>query len=453
MSQGTLPQGSVEVEQTEAPPPIPPSEMADETLSALVDSGNVAGIERAIHEQNVRLPRVLEQLDRVLTQGHGNLAAAMATMLISTFRVARADRLAERVLAEASSAGSDELSDLAAALLMQERLASANKVLDVVLAREPSHGRSLYLQSRVLARRGLPERAFDAISRVSPKVLGPSGMAIQARYALLANRDKALEGALKLARRSDDPDVMNQVREVERIQERMDRAPHSLLDRARSDLRATMALEYGSLVCELARDPSDGGRFGMEPITRRDAAYVMERMAKAIGALGLPLSELIYANEDGEIVAAGISRVTGKPFREWRADRAPADGSWLCMASAATHPHLPNTVVRTLQAALDEGTLRTLALVLPSGWRGPLVPDLIGRITQDDELPFSMHDEVDDVVDEMFDAREEKSGLALEDEASFLEHLHEARALLRALEPSPRGGHVPFLDETPVPRG
>ena len=82
----------------DAPPPIPPAEMPEEELTRIVDEGNVREVERALREQAVRLPRVLEQLDRVLLKGLGNLATSMATMLIARFHVARADTLAERVL-------------------------------------------------------------------------------------------------------------------------------------------------------------------------------------------------------------------------------------------------------------------------------------------------------------------------------------------------------------------
>mgnify|MGYP000221072469 CR=1 FL=1 len=51
------------------------------------------------------------------------------------------------------------------------------------------------------------------------------------------------------------------------------------------------------------------------------------------------------------------------------------------MGSASTHPHLDNKSVRWLGEALSEGVLRTAALIMPCGWRGPIVPDVIGRIT------------------------------------------------------------------------
>src|SRR5690349_7108848 len=182
----------LEVEQADAPPPIPPAEMPLEALAALVDAGDVHAIEAALREQNVRVPAVLDQLERVLERGWGNLAAALVTMLIQKFHIARADRLAERVLEHKDQAGTEELADLAAALFGQERLTSATRVLDAALAREPDHGRSLYLRARIHARRGLSDLAFDTIARVSPKLLGAIGMGIQARYALFAGREKAL---------------------------------------------------------------------------------------------------------------------------------------------------------------------------------------------------------------------------------------------------------------------
>jgi hypothetical protein len=441
-------------EQADAPPPIPPAEMPAEELVRIVDNGDVAAVETALREQNVRLPDVLDQVDRILEKGWGNLAAALVTMLVATFHIARADRLADRVLEHKDSAGNDELSDLAAALFVEERLSVATRVLEVVLAREADHGRALYLRARIFARRGAVDRAFELISRVSPKLLGPHGMAIQARYALLARREKAIAGALKHTKHSDDPDVVNQVREVERIRERIAKANEPFYERAKTDLRAMMALEYGATLIELATDPTDSGRFGMETITFRDCGRLLEKIAKAITALGLPIHELLFATEDGEIVATGLEKLTGKPAKQWQADRKIADGSWLCMASAATHPHLPNLVVKTIQTALDQGTLRTLALILPCGWRGPLVPDLIGRITGDDEMPFAIDDEVEDVLGEIFDESQEPSTMLVrEDGEELARHLDESKPLLRALEPEPRAGHVPFLDETPIARG
>jgi hypothetical protein len=436
------------------PPPIPPAEMPRETLQRLVDEGNIQAVEAALREQNVRLPMVLDELSRVLEGGLGNLAAAMVTMLVSSFHIARADKLAEEVLVHKDSAGSDELADLAAALMMQERLTVSGKVIDAVLARDAMHGRALYLRARLLARRGLIQGAFEAIARVSPGLLLADGMAVQARYALLAGREKAIDGALKLAKRSDDPDTRARVLEVERMRERYRKAPEGMAEAAASDLRAICALEYGSLLVEVATDPKDGGRFGMDAILVRDAGRLIGRSLQAIAKAGLVMNELTYATEDGEIVAAAIHRITGKPYREWRADRMPEDGAWLCMASAGTHPHLPNPVVQTIQAALEEGTLRTLALVLACGWRGPLVPDVIGRITGDDELSWAIDDEVDEVLERMFGEDEELSrDLAKNDEAELFAHAERARPILRAARSRPRPGHVPFLDETPIPRG
>src|SRR5687768_14030304 len=124
------------------PPPIPPAEMPDEELARIVDDGNVREVERALREQVVRLPAVLEQLDRVLAKGLGNLATAMATMLIARFHVARADTLADRVLEHKETAGAEELVDLAAALLQQERLRSARRAIDAALERGPENGRA-----------------------------------------------------------------------------------------------------------------------------------------------------------------------------------------------------------------------------------------------------------------------------------------------------------------------
>jgi hypothetical protein len=175
-------------------------------------------------------------------------------------------------------------------------------------------------------------------------------------------------------------------------------------------------------------------------------------MIGAIRALGLPFSELSYANEDGEVVAAAIAKRTGIPYREWRHDRVAGDGSWLCMASAATHPHQKRIDVDALQQALDAGTLRTLALILPVGWRAPLVPDVIGRLAGDDELPWAADDEVEETVELIFDEGEEADHDAAADHEALGNHLERFGGLLRASQREPRPAHVPFLDETPVPR-
>lgn len=454
---GPPPHGVIEVDQADAPPPIPPAELPREELARLVDEGNVLAVEGALRAQNVRVPSVLDELQRVLGLGHGNLAAALVTMLVQSFHISRADRLAEQVLVHADTAGSEELVDLAAALYGQERLGITRRVLDVVLAREADHGRALYLVARTLARRGRAAEAFETISRVSPKVLGAAGLAVQARYALLAGRLTAYEGALRHAKKVDDVDVGLQLNEIERIRGRLERAPELAAAMTR-DLRAAMAIEYGSLLLELARDAGDGGRFGMDPVTARDAGRLVLGAIEAIRALGLPLRECLFANEDGEIVAAAIARKAGVAVKEWRAQRVIGDGTWLCMASAATHPHVPNVQVQEIQDALDRGTLRTFALILPSGWRGPLVPDLVGRVTGDDELPWAIDDEVEETVDRIFgegaaDEEPPTEGLVSGDGAALLAHLERARRVLRSTQPEPRAPHVPFFDETPVPRG
>src|SRR5690606_33665877 len=140
-------------------------------------------VERALREQVVRLPAVLGELDRVLALGLGNLATSLATMLVARFHVARADQLAERVLEQKETAGADELVDLAAALIQQERLRAAGRALEAAGEKDPRHGRALYLSARLLARRGRIPEAFETIARVDPELLGASGLATQARYA------------------------------------------------------------------------------------------------------------------------------------------------------------------------------------------------------------------------------------------------------------------------------
>jgi hypothetical protein len=432
------------------PPPIPPAEMPEEELAKIVDDGNVREVERALREQAVRLPAVLEQLDRVLAKGLGNLATSLATMLIARFHVARADALADRVLGHKDTAGADELVDLGAALMQQERLRSARRAIEAALERGPGNGRALYLSARLAARRGDLGSAFELIAKVEPDLLGGAGLATQARYAALTGRTKAAGGALNQAKkRATDEDRAH----IEWVEGMVRRAELSGLELAKPmNLRTAMLIEYGSLLVELAASSEDGGRFGMDRIKLGDLGALIDRMIAAIRELGLPFSELLYANEDGEIAAAAIAERTSLPYREWRHDRAVADGSWLCMASAGTHPHQKRIDVDALQDALDRGTLRTLAFVLPVGWRAPLVPDVVGRLTGDDELPWTADDDVEETVELIFDEREEADHDAAVDHEALHNHLERFGGLLRAAQTEPRPRHVPFVDETPVPR-
>lgn len=432
------------------PPPIPPAELPEEELARLVDEGRVAEVERVLREQNVRLPQVLAQLDRVLDAGLGNLATALVTMLIARFHVARASQLAERVLTKAETAGADELADLAAALVQQERLITARKVLTVALERDPHNDRARYLSARVHARRGALDAAFLDIAKVNPKLLEGTGLLYQARYALLTGRDKAYRSALALAKKGLDADAYDPGI-VDLVKERLDLSGVDPTEPM--SLRTAMAIEYGSIVVEVAKDAADGGRFGMDAMALADVGALVRRIVGAIRALGLPMTTLYHATEDGEIVAAAVAEVTGLPYREWGAHRDVEDGAWLWMGSAGTHPHLANESVRALAEALDEGTLRTAALVLPCGWRSPIVPDVIGRITGDDELPWAIDDEVDETVELIFDDREESREDAADDAAVLDRHLERFGGLFRAARPAPRSAHVPFLDETPVARG
>ena len=123
----------------------------------------------------------------------------------------------------------------------------------------------------------------------------------------------------------------------------------------------------------------------------------------------------------------------------------------MCLGSAATHPQLPHAAVRALQAALDEGTLRTLALVVPCGARGPLVPDFVGRLSEDDDMPWRQDEDPDEVVDRIFSADDSATDdLVRDDEEAIEAHLALATSLLRAASPRPRRAHVPYRDETPI---
>ncbi|MBK6685858.1 MAG: hypothetical protein IPG45_15405 [Deltaproteobacteria bacterium] len=432
----------------EAPPPVPPPEMPKEALAALIDQGEVLEIERALREQNVRLPAVLAELDRVLDAGLGNLATVLATMLISSFHLARAGQIAERILAQKDTAGVEELTDLAAALMLEERLTTAGKVLTAALEHDPRADRALYLSAKLEARRGQLDRAFSTIAKVSPKLLGGSGLATQARWAALLGKNAALEAAWRLAQKAaqeEDREHLNFAAGVIHRQRQLGRTPPY-------GLRTAFAVEYGSILVELAKDPKDGGRFGMQAMTPFDVGRLLDRMVRVWRNLGVLPKELLYATEDGEIVATGLGQRLAVPVKEVRHDRPIVEGAWYCMASAGTHPHVANPIVRVLHEALNAGVLRSAALILPAGWRAPLVPDLIGRITGDDELPWGLTDEVDETLERMLDDSEGATDDWLDDGPALEAHLEGCAGLFRALQPEPRPGHVPYLDETPVPR-
>lgn len=429
------------------PPPIPLPEMPAEALSALIDEGNLEGVERALRQQLVRLPSVLRELDRVLDAGLGNLAAALATMLIGHFHVSQANMLAERVLTQRTTAGIDELVDLAAALIQQERLRAARSVLDAALDRHAAHDRGLYLSARLHGRKGRLDQAFETIAKVNPKVLGPHGLAYQARYAALTGRDKGYKGAIKLASKgADDDETRRFVQAVQQISQRAD-----ALGLANAGLREAMVIEYGAVLVELAADTSDHGRFDMEPISYRDAGRLIRKLAGIIESITPQVQEFLYASEHGEVVAAGLSQILGRPHRAWRRELNAKDGDWLCMGSAAGHPHLPNEDVMALDRALNEGTLRSVALVLPAGWRAPIVPDVLGRLTTDDEFPWAVDDEIDDIYEAIV-ADDPGDDLVRDDTDALKGFLARCRPHLRACQPTPRPGHMPFVDETPIPR-
>lgn len=430
------------------PPPIPDAELPEEELAQLVDEGRVNEIEGVLREQRVRLPSVLAQVDRVLDAGLGNLATSLVTMLIARFHVAQASRLAERVLAHKDTTGGDELADLAAALMNQERLITAAKVLDAAHERDPHHDRAAYLSARLAARRGDMNAAFESIAKTNPKLLQGSGLLYQARYALLAGRNKAYEKAKKLASKSVEAKEVSAV-----VGALANRLSLSGVDPTNPmSLRTAMAIEYGSVLVEVAKDDADGGRFGMDPMGLADVGKLVDRIIASVRALGLPIESLFHATEDGEIIAAAIAERIDKPYFEWSATRQVKEGDWLVMASAGTHPHIENRAVRTLHDALEEGTLRSMALILPCGWRGPIVPDVVGRITGDDELPWAIDDEVDETVELIFDERETSNEDAKADVDVLDRHIERFGGIFRATQPAPRAGHVPFLDETPVPR-
>ena len=427
------------------PPLVPPPELPREELQALVDAGDLQQVERALREHTLRLPLVLEELNRVVDQGLGNLATSLLTMLVSHFKIARVSALVDKVLGEKNTAGAEELTDLGLALFSQERLNAAEKAADAALSRNKSLDHALYLKARLLARRGYIKQAFFYIRNASPKFLGARGLSTQARYAAFSGHGKSVKAVLQLAKKnaaeSDLPDVAH----TERILERM--RLMGAEEASPTSLREAMAIEYGSLVVELAKEQN--GRFGLDPLSYGDAGLLINRIADTLRLLGTEISEFLYASEDGEIVATALSQKLGVECRGFAAEISLSPGAWLCMGSANTHPHIANKHVQALQAALDQGKLSVLSLVLPWGWRGPLVPDVIGRISGDDEFAWDIDTEVEDAIEEMESSP--PTSEARKDWDTLTAHIERYQSIFRATQPPPRAPLVPYFDETPIP--
>ncbi|MEE2901663.1 MAG: hypothetical protein VYC39_05005 [Myxococcota bacterium] len=430
------------------------SELSAEELRTLVDAGDIRSIEAALREMNVRIPSVIRQIDRCLMEGQSNVATVLATMLISRFHVTQANALADQIISQAENAGADELVDLVAALMQQERLSSARKVLEKILEKVQGHDRAQYFKSLLAARAGHIEDAFQSIARCSPKLLGAHGLAQQARFAAWCRRAKAFEGAVRLAKQAeerksyeqDDEDVSIQITAAERLQNRL-----TTTNIDSPSLRDALFLEYGSLLVEESVDEARFGCFDETPITYGDAGRLIRKIAEILPQFG-EIQELVYATEDGEVVAAGLSQILKKPYRAWHKELNAKDGDWLCMGSAATHPHVNNKTVQSLDQALMKGTLRTLCLVLPRGWRAPIVPDVIGRMTTDDEFLWEIDDEIEDIYEEMVDD-EPTAELVRNDSEKIEENMRAYPELMRAAEPLPRFPHLAYRDELPLPGG
>jgi len=430
------------------------SEISPEKLEAFVEAGDIRSIETALREMNVRIPSVIRQIDRCLIEGQSNVATVLATMLISRFHVTQANALADQIISQAENAGADELVDLVAALMQQERLSSARKVLKKIFEKIQGHDRAQYFQSLLAARAGNIEHAFQSIARCSPKLLGAHGLAQQARFAAWCRLPKAFDGAVRLAKQAEekenqehsDEDVSIQIKAAERLQNRL-----SVTNIENPTLRDALFLEYGSLLIEESLDEAEFGCFDETPITYGDAGRLIRKIAEILPKFG-EIQELVYATEDGEVVAAGLSQILKKPYRAWHKELNAKDGDWLCMGSAATHPHVNNKTVQSLDRALMQGTLRTLCLVLPRGWRAPIVPDVIGRMTTDDEFPWEIDDEIEDIYEEMVDD-EPTSELIRNDAEKVEENMRAYPHLTRASEPLPRFPHLSYRDELPLPGG
>lgn len=430
--------------------------MPADALNQLVDAGDAAGIAAALRGQRVRLGSVVAALDRTRREVAPDRAAHLVAALIAAFRFASAGDLAAPVLDDPAGVSDAALLELATALLALDRLSLATRAVELVLARtaEAPPARALLLRARLLARAGRASEALATVAHLGADDFGPEGVLERARWALLAGRGApsrvAALDAVAVLPAVEAPDLRARAAEIEAIRIRAERAS-GLAERVGSDLRASWAIEYGSALIELAAEGGGRGRFGAAAISYKDVGRLVGRMLGAITAAQLPFEEVTFATADGAIVAAAIARITGKAVHEWSAERPPLDGTWLCMGSVATHPELPNPAVRALQAALDEGTLRSLALLLPFGTRGPLVPDFVGRLTVDDELPWRPGDGEDDVVDRLFTADDNATDdLVRDDEQAIDALMAEARAILRASAPPPRPPHVPYRDETPV---
>ena len=445
-------------EMPDLPPEIPPAEMSEQGLCALVAEGNILGVESALRAHNVRLPAVIRQLARVLEQEKGNLATVLVTMLISRFHIAQATTLAHKVLAQSASAGTEELVDLTAALFQQERLETARKVVNTALQQNNRHPRALYFLALLQARRGDIQAAFSSISKSNPKFLGAHGLAVQARYAAWCRNEKAFKGALKLGEKaakntnnddSTDEDVQVQLQTASSLVTRMQAVSP---DAPPADLRTAFLIEYGSLLIEQSTTANAHGGFDAETISYADVGRLIQRIRYVMAQIGPEVKELLYANEDGEVVAAGLSQLIKRPYRAWNKDLNAKDGDWLCMGTAASHPHLSNDAVQSLDRALKQGTLRSLCLVLPRGWRCPVVPDLIGRVTKDDEFPWARDDEIEDIYEQILEGSP-SDGLVREEHEGVLTIASDFAHLLRSSHNLAPLGHVPYRDETPLDGG
>ena len=429
------------------------SEISQDELNALVDNGDVRSIESALREMKLRIPAIIRQIDRCIAGGQSNIATVLATMLIGRFHVTQANALADQIISHSENAGSDELVDLVAALMQQERLSSARRVLTATLEKSPGHHRAQYFQALLAARAGRVNDAFQSIVRCSPKLLGAHGLAQQARFAAWCRRPKAFEGAIRLATQafetdskqgSKDEDTRLQIEAAQRLYNRL-----CATNIESPTLRDALFLEYGSLLVEESTDESTLGCFDDAPMTYGDAGRLIRKIAKILPTFG-EIQELVYATEDGEVVAAGLSQILKKPYRAWHKELNGKDGDWLCMGSAATHPHVNNETVQSLDRALMQGTLRTLCLVLPRGWRAPIVPDLVGRMTSDDEFPWEIDDEIEDIYEEMV-ADDPTTDLVKPNLPDDPISIYPYR--LRASEEMPRFPHLAYRDELPLPGG
>lgn len=401
-------------------------------IEAALAAGDVRTLEAALVAQTIAPRDFLEATDRVLAEGLGNLGAVLLASFLGRYQVPGLPERLERILALEAVVGAEALADLAAVLLAQDRVRAAATMAEAAVRRGPHNGRAAYLRARTHARCGDMDEAFRSICRASPELLGTSGLVAQARYALWTRRAAAATAAESKAKLlAEDPVEASELAALAAMRQRIE----TLGAAAPRTFRDALALEYGAFVLWPDARLDDA-------LTSAEVTALADAAVQAMAVAGLPAERWLYAHEDGEVLAEWLARRTERPALPWRHGMTVTDGDWLCMGSAAAHPHVGRPDVLALHDALETSPLRSLALVLPPGARAPWVPDLIGAIRRDDDLPWTAADDPEDVLEAL-------SAATPEAEIDPRQAMERLSGILRCTQLSPRPPHAPFLDETP----